>query len=549
MILTETTSLVYRGIRPLQRLGAQAKDIAMNNPLAGLALAQKIPDRLLVVPPDPWAGDVRQGRDMISGVFNFSGYTVEKEQLSWQPEGVGAEWLAELHGFEWLRDLRSVGGEKARRMAREMVGSWLEMHPKINGPAWNPDVTGVRLSNWISFHDFFCASADDAFRKLWFTSLVRQAKYLSRILPGGVSGIALIRALKGLAYSGVALEDGEDRLEQAFQMILQQIREQILPDGGHVSRSPQATFAFFQCLVDLRTAMTAARLEVPEELQHALDRIAPAIKFFRHADGAFCQFNGGLEGNSNICDATLMHSGTRGKAMKSLPHTGYERIQQGRSLLLMDVGLPLVSRYSDRAHAGLLGFEYSFGKDRIFVNCGTAGGRWRSLLRSTAAHSTLVADNRNSCQFDDHGLLSSRPEVRCSKQEDAAIALIEAGHNGYVPRFGLTHRRTVRLQNGGETLSGEDILTGKSGVSYAVRFHLHPGIQASLTQDGSAVLLRARNGMGWRFKAEGAVLALEDSIYANGDDIPRHTQQIVMNGMTAGPTTTVAWELTREKKQ
>lgn len=33
---------------------------------------------------------------------------------------------------------------------------------------------------------------------------------------------------------------------------------------------------------------------------------------------------------------------------------------------------------------------------------------------------------------------------------------------------------------------------GKSGVSYAVRFHLHPGIQASLIQEGDGVSLRAK---------------------------------------------------------
>jgi uncharacterized heparinase superfamily protein len=273
------------------------------------------------------------------------------------------------------------------------------------------------------------------------------------------------------------------------------------------------------------------------------------VKFFRHGDGALCQFNGGQEGNSNICEATLMHSGARGKAMKAMPHSGYEKITLGRSSLFMDIGLPLLSKYADRAHAGLLSLEYSFGKDRVFVNCGTSEvqGRWRELLRSTAAHSALSVDNRNSCQIGGDGLLMSRPEVRHKRHEDADVAMIDASHNGYVPRFGLAHRRCVRLQENGEVLWGEDQLQGKSGVHFAARFHLHPNIQASLIGEGTEVLLRARSGTGWRFRVNGADIAIEESVYASEGETPRKSLQIALLGMTGGSPTTVSWELRREK--
>ena len=51
MLLTEQ-SLIYRGIRPLQKLGDLSRLGALN-PFAGMAMSQRVPDRLLVVPPDP----------------------------------------------------------------------------------------------------------------------------------------------------------------------------------------------------------------------------------------------------------------------------------------------------------------------------------------------------------------------------------------------------------------------------------------------------------------------------------------------------------------
>jgi len=545
MQLTESRPVFFSGIRPLQRLGNKARALAESLP--GMLMAPHAPHSLQAVPPDPWPGDAQHGRDMIAGLFRFAGQTIAKDDLSWEPETASPEWIAELHGFEWLRNLRSVGGERARRMAREMVSTWIANYPKYHETAWREDIIGLRLKSWISFHDFFCASADDRFRKDYFSSLILQTRHLAGILPGTLSGIPLVQAFKGLAYTGLTLEGGEKRLKQAFHGILGQIQEQILPDGGHISRSPQAAFEFLQCLVDLRAALISAKLEMPSVLQDATDRIAPAVKFFRHGDGALAQFNGGQECNAHLCETILMHSGARGKAPQSLTHSGYERIVQGRSSLLMDTGLPLVSEYSARAHSGLLSFEYGFGRERIIVNCGTSGvqGKWRQVLRSTLAHSTLIADNRNSCQFDADGLLSSRPSVRARREENDGIALIDATHNGYVPRFGLIHRRCLRLQDQGDLLCGEDQLAGKSGVPFAVRFHLHPDIQASLSENGEEVLLCSRSGIGWSFKSADARMSLEDSVYVSTCSRHRPSLQIVLTGQTAGSMTTVNWEMRR----
>ncbi len=545
MLLTET-GLIFRGVKPLLRLGSITKDMAIGDFFPQLALAPRAPDQLRIIPPDAWPGDAARGRDMVSGLFSFAGQTIERENLSWKPEGATAEWIAALHGFEWLRDLRSVGGERARRMARDMVALWIESYPKFDQTAWRADITGARLASWIAFYGFFCATADETFRKNYFSSLARQARYLARALPGSLTGLPLMHALRGLAYAGLALEGGDARLEQAFGIIIKQIKEQILPDGSHISRSPQQAFEFLQCLVDLRTALIAAKLEMPEELQHAIDRITPAIKFFRHGDGSLAQFNGGQEGNAHLCDVTLMRSAARGRAMKSLPQGGYERICQGRSSLIMDTGVPLSSGYSDRAHSGLLSIEYSYGRDRVFVNCGTSGvdGKWQRVLRSTLAHSALAVDSRNACQINGEGPLFSYPHVRASRQENADIALIDAVHDGYMPRFGLNYTRRVQLQDMGETLRGEEQLSGRTGVPFAVRFHVHPDIYASL-EDG-AVMLCAKSGLCWRFSAAGADVSIEESVYVGTDENPVPTLQIVLSGQTGMSPTIVRWETSRE---
>jgi uncharacterized heparinase superfamily protein len=76
-----------------------------------------------------------------------------------------------------------------------------------------------------------------------------------------------------------------------------------------------------------------------------------------------------------------------------------------------------------------------------------------------------------------------------------------------------------------------------------VRFHLHPNVDASLQQDGGAVLLRLPSGSGWRLRADGMRLTLEESIYLGGPE-PRRSEQVVLGGFQDGPQT-VKWAITK----
>ena len=85
--------------------------------------------------------------------------------------------------------------------------------------------------------------------------------------------------------------------------------------------------------------------------------------------------------------------------------------------------------------------------------------------------------------------------VACERAEHEGQQWISATHDSYRQRFGLTYTRQIFLAADGEDMRGEDQLTGRPGAAFAVRFHLHPSVQASLVQDGAAALLRLPSGM------------------------------------------------------
>ncbi len=253
-----------------------------------------------------------------------------------------------------------------------------------------------------------------------------------------------------------------------------------------------------------------------------------------------------------MLDLVLARAEARGRPPLGAPHLGFQRLQAGRSLVLIDAGAPPAAGLDGDAHAGTLSFEMSHGRERLIVNCGTSPSLsppWRAVARASAAHSTVVVADTNLAEIRGNGTLGRRPRhVSCERAEEGGSQWITASHDGYLPIFGLTHAREIFLAADGDDLRGEDRLTGRAGQSFTIRFHLHPQVQVSLTQDGATALLRLPSGIGWRLRAQGAVMSLAESIYLGGGEL-RKTQQIVLDGHVGTAGATVKWALRREMKK
>lgn len=516
-----------------------------------LSLLGRAPATLALRLDQPWPGDPARGRALLGGSFSFAGETIEAPMPPWTAP-MAAPWLAGLHGFSWLADLAAIGDAKATQAARDWTADWLARCDAWDAVAWRADVTGDRLFTWIEHMETLTGSTAEATtRKRLVASIARQARHLARVATREATGVKRLAALRGLVAAVAAL-GGERRLDRALARLEREIVAQILPDGGHAARSPAAQLAALRYLVDARAALRARQVEVPAAVQSAIDRAAPMLRFFRHGDGTLALFNGADEGDTALVDRVLARADAKGRPPPSAPYAGFQRAQAGRTLVLADTGVPARPGFDGDAHAGTLSFEMSHGRERLVVNCGgyhRSSAQWRGVARATAAHSTLVVADTNSSEVAAHGGLGRRPtHVPCERIEDGGSHWVSASHDGYLPVFGLTHARQLFIAADGEDLRGEDRLTGPAGHSFVIRFHLHPQVQASLIQDGSAVLLRLASGTGWRLRAQGAVMSLGESVYLGGGEM-RKSQQVVLDGHVGSGGATVKWALRREVKK
>ncbi|MET4807769.1 heparinase II/III family protein [Limibacillus sp. MBR-115] len=551
----------------LMRLRYALERLRCRLPLPQMPLPACRGTALVLQPGDSWPGEAARGRDLLQGQFRFAGRTIDLPEPLWEPAGASDAWLAALHGFSWLRDLRSAGGDGARRLARDLTRDWLERYGELwSAPAWEPSVLARRILACLTQYEYFAATAEPALQSALIESLGRQARCLQRQLPAGLVGVDLLAAIKAILFAAFCLPGGKALRVRGETLLLRELRRQISDDGGQIERCPSRLAGMLRDLIDLRALYSAAEEPAPEELEQAMLRVAPLLKSLRHGDGTLALFNGSREEESWYIDLLLQRSAMRGKSAASAgrsnaraaPQAGFHRLQSGRSLLLVDGAAPPPPGFDEQAHAGTLSFEMSVGREHLIVNCGGHANHTdlNQLLRGTAAHSTLSINDINSSVVLSGGGLGYRPgDVSCRREESEGNVWLEMSHDGYAKRLGLLHQRRLFLASGGDDLRGEDrvaALPGRQSRPNAdtavLRFHLHPDVAATQLQGGN-VLLRLKRGGGWRFRQTGGELTLEPSLYSgSGEGPPRQCEQIVIRAPLSGKKSVVKWSLKREQK-
>lgn len=546
------------GLSLADRLMERFHRLTWRTPLHTMRLKGRYPLKLIAVPDDPVLGDVKCGNALLGGTIGFRGETRDLETLDLAKPMSRA--LAEhLHGFAWLRDLSTVATRaQGAPVAEYLMGLWLDAHADtVGGIAWRPDLWGRRILFWTAHAPLILSSTDLIYRSKVLNALARGARHLDRGADKAPAGAPRIAAWCGVVAAGLLIPGGDPRRSFGEAGLARALGTGLFDDGGSVSRSPAMLLDSIQLIAMLRETYAARRLELPAPIAATLGKMVAALLGVAHGDRALSSWQGGGPATADQVAAVIEASGVRTRPLRQARDWGYQRLAAGSIVLIVDAAPPPVARLVEGGCASTLAFECSDGPARLIVNCGGARAGLAQLpaalaegLRSTAAHSTLVLADSNSTAIHADGTLGRGvAEVELSRQESDAASRIEASHDGYVRRFGFKHRRQLMLTGDGRELRGEDALLPegrkrRAGTTpFALRFHLGAGVQGSPTADGLAALLRLPGGALWQFRCRGGMVALEDSVWIDGEGRPVSTQQIVVTGEAASGGASISWAL------
>lgn len=525
--------------------------------------------RLLATVLNPLPGNRVAGTALRAGHFLVFGIKAPIAQIDFAGAARMAPPLERtVHSFSWLADLEACAPrEQVAPVAEKILGAWLAANARIparpgKGPAWSVGNAGMRELNWLVHAPLILSGNDKAMRSRVLATLTNTARWLDRNVGRAEDLLAEVAGWCGIVAAGLLLPDGKPRRLFGEAGLIRALGELVGDDGGVLSRSPLAQIEAIALLVRLRACYSAVRREPPGAIEAILGLLVPPLLALTHGDGSLGSWQGAWAIDGTEIAALIAASGVRTRPLRDVRQWGYQRVVANKSILQFDAAPPPLARHARSGCASTLAFELSHGGQRIVVNCGgaaCAGGllpvRLEQGLRATAAHSTLVLDDANSTAVMIGGKLGGGvSEVEVDRRAQAAdkgagATRIEASHNGYAARYGLTHRRILILRDDGTELRGEDLLVpisskGKNGkVGFAIRFHLGPGIEVGLSEDGQGAGLALPDGTYWQFRAGGGQVSVEESLWADGQGRPQGIMQLVVSGLVSRGGGNFAWLL------
>jgi len=520
-----------------------------------LILHGKNPVTFKFTPNDPWPGDADLADILFRGEYSFAGTSVSAaNENPWRLTPPSEGWARELHSFSWLRHFRAQGGEAARRHVETLMKLWLDDYSRWHPFAWQPDLIAQRLTAWIRHAQLTASTRDLGYHSTVMNAIGRQARHLQRTAGQGADGLPRLLAAIGLVYTGVCLPDSQSRLKRGLERLKKEIARQILPDGGCLSRSPSDQLKAVEAMASLRRACRESGYPTPAFLQAAIDRAAPMVRFFRHDDGSLALFHGGNAESQKRIELTLALAETNGRPVQGAIHSGFQRVEAGEMVLIMDTGKPPEGSLSATAHTGLSSFEFSAGGCKVVTNCGSSeqitDSQWHRVGRMTAAHTSLVIGDVNACGLLKTERIGRKPkEVTAERTKDSDGIRIETSHDGYRFQFGLRHKRIVLVADDGSSLIGCDRIEPikrrpKELPTFDARFHLHPDVSVE-QGEASSVHLILPDGQQWRFDSHGGTLTIEESVYLGDLGTHRPTRQLVVSGKADTETAEIQWRFVK----
>ncbi len=524
--------------------------------------------------PEPRSiGLYARGRQLVAGNFLCAGQVIEAPGVAiWDVALAQPAMAEEAQGFVWLDDLAALGLSAARGRAQLWLWDWIARYGAGKGPGWTPDLTGRRLIRWINHALLLLNGRDRAQTEAYYRSLSAQVVFLSRRWPHAAPGLPRFEALTGLIYAGLALTGMEARIAPAVAALAEECSREIDAQGGIPTRNPEELLEVFTLLTWAEQALSEAGRLPPPPIVAALERMAPTLRALRHADGGLARFHGGGRGIEGRLDQALAVAGVKpGLAVAQVLAMGFARMSGGRTTVIVDAAAPPDGRAGLLAHASTTGFEMTSGRRPLVVSCGSGapfGPEWRRAGRATPSHSTLAVEGFSSSRLE----AGEGPEAMTDRA--AVTALRQAttpegphlylAHSGWSATHGLTHARDLALSADGRLLTGVDTLAAQTpaerlrfeklmtdgrleGVGLALRFHLHPDVDAALDLGGTAVSLALKSGEIWVFRHDGrAKLSLDPSVFLEKGRLkPRPARQIVLSARAMEMETRIGWTLAK----
>lgn len=474
---------------------------------------------------DPW-----NSRDeLLKGNFTFLNETNHLgAAVDWDAQGLPLLWRFNLHYFQYLHHLNL--DEQVR-----LCQAWINAHPPGTPVAWHPYTTSLRLINWAKTRMRTKAILESAYV---------QAGYLYRNIEYYLTGNHVIENARALVVMGHFFREKDEAkrwFEKGVDLIVAEIEEQVLPDGGHYERSPMYHALMLECFLDVIELLPAAH-KAHAVIMPAIAQMADFLASMIHPDGNLALFNDSTQEIAQtphcILERVMALTGHEPVRKTMFQQTGYYLFRGSDIFLALDAGPVGPDHLMAHAHADVFSYELSIRDQQFIVDTGVfeyQQGDMREYVRSTRAHNTVCVDDLDQVECWNSFRVGRRwaPDniVFATRGKQCRFDGI---YDGYAHLIGdrIMHRRKVTIDENAREMQVDDLVEGRGTHLVETRVHLHPEVHVKQHEE---YIELTRAGVSCRFYTDAPNVQIETGWYCPQFGTRYSNRVIVLGGETRLP--------------
>lgn len=414
--------------------------------------------------------------------FTFLNQSVTfSNKIDWEYTDKGKLWANHLSYFDYLMQ---EDMSKARGSA--LMYLMIDHLPKST-IAKTPYSISVRGINWIKF-----ISKHGITRKTVDRYLYCQYRILMESLSHDRMGNHLLENGFSMLF-GAYYFKGFELFNESKVLLIKELYEQILPDGGHFQLSPMYHQLILNRILDSYNLMKNNDVfhdsTLKELLKTSAEKMLGWLNEMTYENGEIPCLN---DTTFDVAPSTkelfeyAKRLGIQAKKI-SLKESGYRRIKLRELEGIIDIGNIGPDYQTTHAHSDTFNFELMHGKKPFIVDTGTSTfiyNNTRSKERSTFSHNTVRVARIDQSEMYGSFRVGRRAKVNVSVDETNHYI---ASHNGY-QRLGVIHQREFLVSE--NQLEINDVLDHDLDELSKVHafLHFHPNCELKQVQQEKVIV-------------------------------------------------------------
>ncbi len=443
------------------------------------------------------------------------------DSIDWVAKDKSKLWRYNLHYFDYL-----LHESCSIESGLQLMLSWIDSNPLGSEDAWEPYTASLRIVNWVKFLVYNAESLADCYEielsKITL-SLYQQSQWLEQNIEYHILANHYLKNGVALFFAGTFFSDNNANRwhKKGLAILVSEIDEQFLSDGGHYERSPMYHIL---CVLDYLDVVNIASSEAGQVADTTLlkfkTKLLLALSFLQRVvlpDGEIALLNDSAIGIApkpqQVFDYALQvlgfmstpHSG--GFEVSALAASGYYTARYQDDFLILDCGDIGPQYQPGHAHCDTLSYELAFNGKRLIVDTGVHdyNKSWcRDYSRSTAAHNTVSVDNAEQSEIWEQFRVARRATVfQASLMESQKHFEFVGGYTGFAALSDkIHHQRQIKYEKKGQ-LTVRDTIDGQGEHQINNYIRIHPDF--TVEQVGESVIL----------SEQGRAIAVIDILFAH----------------------------------